>query len=594
MDFRIMALSLLFWLAPSWASTMEQMDNITQIVYQYPKEAMSQILQLEKLQASESSPDAVQDQLRLSIIKCETLLQLGENEAAINLAQLGDAKAKSLHFDAARPYFLTCMADAHASYNNLKATFPLLDSAITLAKVNQQPQALVNALRLRGQLDTDTDNFNSAIEDLRIALDIYPESKTQTRNWFWPPQAYIYAAMGNLLYATGDSEKALSFTNQGLNSADALGKVRHNLLLNAAVINISLGNLDTSDRQLKEAKAMLPELDSELELAFSYAIIASIDLRRGRLDNASDLVKIALNTFEKQRKVVEAMRAKRLLAQIFFAQGKNDAAMGLMQEAIRRGTRLEQYTDLKMFYDILSQHYAKIGDYKQAYEYLEKAFEATQKSNEVINSARFIQYKARLNQQVSLQSEASQSMQQVQHTQAMQLNWAYSTLVACAAFFALGVFWLHHYRRRQANQLSDARAQPQALSQQLDAILHKAKKDDYPLALLLVHTGNVAAYDLPELQHQLGLELREQDKLVMYSQNELIILLPYTTGDGAQRVINQLLSRTEYWRNHAKVTIGLATMQQFDTLVSMIKRANLNQLSKIKLAETNSPHSSAT
>lgn len=195
MDFRIFALSLLSWLFSYGTSAGEQLDELTQLVYQYPAEAFCQISTLEKQQTPENSTDI--DRLRLSILKCRNLVQQGENEAAINLTQLGEAKAKQLKLDQARAYFLICQADAYLNYDKIQNSLPLLDSAITLAGRYQQPQALVDALRLRGQLDTDADNLSSSIEDLRLAIDIYPELDTQPQNWVWPPQAYVYAAMGN-------------------------------------------------------------------------------------------------------------------------------------------------------------------------------------------------------------------------------------------------------------------------------------------------------------------------------------------------------------------------------------------------------------
>ncbi|MEE2028776.1 hypothetical protein DIKCMJMK_02659 [Shewanella oneidensis] len=187
MDFRALALSLLLWLVPLWACANDQLDKLTQQVYQYPTKALAQITELEKQQQTDNTSNI--DKLRLSILKCQNLLQLGENEAAINLAQMGEAHAKQLKLDQARPYFFNCQADAYLNYDNIQDALPLLDSAITLARRYQQPQALIDALRLRGQLDTNTDNFSSAIEDLRIAIDIYPDIHTQTQNWIWPPEA---------------------------------------------------------------------------------------------------------------------------------------------------------------------------------------------------------------------------------------------------------------------------------------------------------------------------------------------------------------------------------------------------------------------
>ncbi|MGL5668246.1 MAG: hypothetical protein ACRDD9_19210, partial [Shewanella sp.] len=92
MDFRVLALSLLLWLFPFGVSANDQLDALAELIYQYPTKALTQISTLEKQQTADNSSDI--DRLRLSMLKCQNLLQLGENEAAINLAQMGEASAK--------------------------------------------------------------------------------------------------------------------------------------------------------------------------------------------------------------------------------------------------------------------------------------------------------------------------------------------------------------------------------------------------------------------------------------------------------------------------------------------------------------------
>ena len=588
MDFRIFALSLLLWLFPYGASASEQLDELTALIYQYPAKAFSQISTLEKQQSPENSTDI--DRLRVSILKCQNLLQLGENEAAINLAQLGEAKAKQLKLDQARPYFLICQADANLNYNNIQNALPLLDSAITLARRYQQPQALVDALRLRGQLDTNTDNFSSAIEDLRLAIDIYPDLNTQTQNWVWPPQAYIYAAMGNLLYATHDFPQAMYYTNLALQSADAKGKVLHFILCNAAKIAFDNQEFAYSDKLEKQAKALLPELGSPLELAYSYAILASIALDKGRIDNAEEYISIAINTFKKQNQQLAVMLSTRLLAQIRFAQNQDEAALILMKSAIEQGESLKQYSDLKWFYGILDDYYTKKGDFQQAHAYLLKRFQVAELANQAMSHTRILQFKARLNQQDIQQVTTDSIINNPSLIQELDLDWAYSTLFLVIMAVLGGAIW--YFIDKQNNRAPSSTVDEQPLSplEQLKMALHSAKQGNYPLSLLLFNASQIRQVDLPPLQDELQHRLREQDKLIRYSMDEIVIILPHTSAAGAKKVVNQLVACIQPWQGSSKVNIGIAAMQQFDTLESLIKRASINQLGKVKISENNPNH----
>ncbi|SIQ65603.1 Diguanylate cyclase, GGDEF domain [Shewanella morhuae] len=586
MDFRVMVLSLFLWLFPFGASAIDQLDELTELVYQYPSKAFSQLALLEKTFAASHINSDI-NQLRLSVLKCQNLLQLGENEAAINVAQLGDARAKQLKLDQARPYFLICQADANLNNNNVQNALPLLDSAITLARRYQQPQALVDALRLRGQLDTDTDNFSSAIEDLRLAIDIYPDIHTQTQNWVWPPQAYIYAAMGNLLYATHDFPQAMYYTNLGIQSSDAKGKVLHIILRNAARIALDNQEFDYSDQLEMQAKILLPELGSPLELAYSYAILASIALDKGRIDTAEEYIAIAINTFKKQNQKVAIMRSNRLLAQIRFAQHQDAEALVLMHQAIEQGESLNQYSDLKGFYGIISDYYLEQDDFKQAYAFLLKRYRATELANQEMNNARILQFKARLNQQDMGPTSNDNTPESTSILQELNVDWLYSTLFLIAILLLGGMIWYLIDKQNNRASHADGDEPIETLVQQILSVLNNAKQGNYPLSLLIFNASQIRQVDLPSLQDELQHRLREQDKLIRYSMDEIVIVLPHTSTEGAQKVITQLVACIQPWQGSSKINIGVAAMQQFDTLESLIKRASINQLSKIKSGENN-------
>lgn len=265
MGFHHRICGLLLWLLPLLVLAREPMDEISTLVFQYPAEAKSQIALLED--EFRHSPTTDLNNLRLKLLKCELLLEQGDNEAAINLAQMGEATAKRLGVEYARPYFIACLANAYSRYNNVQVALPQLDTAVTLAKRYQQPQALILALRLRGQLDTEAENYTSAIEDLRVALDAYEGIQNQQQNWIWPPKALTYGAMGQLMYATGDLTQARHYNNLGLEHLDSKGKVRLELLLNAAEIAIASDKDGDSADYLAQARKLLPELSTPLELA---------------------------------------------------------------------------------------------------------------------------------------------------------------------------------------------------------------------------------------------------------------------------------------------------------------------------------------
>lgn len=577
MDFHRWCCCLLLWLVPLFACAQDPMDEINTLVYQYPAEAKQKIADLEEAHRR-GSPSPFEE-LRLKLLKCELFLQLGENEAAINLAQMGEATAKRLNAEHVRPYFMSCLADAYSAYDNLQVALPLLDTAITLAKRYQQPQAMVGALMIRGQLDTDANNFASAIEDLRLALDAYDNIRGQEDDWSAPPKAYLYASMGNLLAATGDLEQAIYYTRLGLEHPDSKGKVKQVLLINAARIELDRGNIEASGNFLNQARQLLPELSTPIELATSYALIASIELDRGFPGKAEDLLLVALNTFDLQQKQLHGMRSRALLARIEFLKGNDKAAIALMERVIDTAERLQLYRELSGYQLRLADYFESKGKYKEAFTLLSASYKAAEKAHKAASDTRMLQFKARLSQRASdatLEKLLSDNLEE-----RSSISWMYMILLAMILLLLSLVLWqlLRHVSLRK--QSSEAPL-PQSPEQHLEYAMQHAKRGNHSLSILLLNIRDIRPVDLPALKGAIEKRLRETDMILRFSPDELLLLLPYTSNQGAELVMKQLQPVLDDCQE-GKILIGHASMHQFDTSETLLKRASVRGMSRAQL-----------
>ncbi|MBE8168039.1 MAG: hypothetical protein HAW66_06705, partial [Shewanella sp.] len=548
------------------------------LIDQSPSKAYKQIIQLESTQLNSLS---INETLRLSVLKCFTLLALGEAEAAINVAQLGTAKAKSAKVKEAEPYLLTCMSEAHADIGNYKEALPLLDTSIALSKQYQQPQALSYALRMRAQLGTNSEDYGSVIEDLRLMLDVYEGIFTQKNNWYWSSKAYIYLTAANFWYSSGDLDNGSKYLNLALNTKDSINAVRHRVLLTASKINFHTNNFEISKAQLKEAKASISSLDSSLEMAYSYAIIASIEVDFGKFNQAENLVLLALAKLKSHFKYTDVMRANRLLAQIKFSQDKPAEALTLMHQIVKQAKQLKQYGDLKEFYHILKDYYLTQNDYLKAYEYLDKALVATNEANKTLNSARFIQYKARLDRQATLHNKNKFSEFKSKPARSPLYDQWMVVLATFIILVIIALFVVGNHRKQLADKRQAKANEVKTLNTRLDELLNKAKSNEYPLSLLLVDISKLSEHQYDKLEQGGTDVLREQDFMVRYSVTELLILLPHTTNAGCHRVIRQLQINLKQYTNDEHI-FGMSSLQQFDSLDSLIKRANLDRLTQLK------------
>ncbi|MGB0892913.1 MAG: hypothetical protein ACPGUD_00770 [Parashewanella sp.] len=576
MDFRLLVIGLLLWVPNVFSSPMTKMDSIVPLISQYPHQAKMQLAELE--QQFLKSPPTAKERLRTQLLNCYLQVELGEYQAAINIANLGEAHSKQLKLFEARPYFLTCMADAYNYMGNYDQVFPLLDTAVNLAKKHHQTQALIDALRVRGTLDTHSDNFVSAIEDIRISIDLFPSRFKQKNNWYWPTEAYVYATMATLFDASGELANSMEYIKRSLKAKDAQGTVQHKLLLNSAAIHFKNKKLKESVLFLKEAKRTIVNVTSEFEKAYSYAIIATLELSFGNLEKAEQFLLIAQKVFKKYHKYVNLMRSERIHAQILFAKGEPQKAISKINSAIEKGTQLNKHFDLHNFYQILQKHYSKQGDFQQAYQYLLKAYSENTKANKVVNSARFIQYKARLDRQASLHSQDRLSTPEIKSKPILSSNAIKLTIIGGVLFGSILLLVCFNHRRQVALE-SKTQVDTPSNKNKLEKRLTHAKVKGQPLSLLMVNVEKVTTTEMLLLEQSIQDVLREQDLLIHYSDSQLLIVLNKTSNAGCHKVVRQLQINLAHSKQ-AQYIFGQSSMQQFDNVDSLIKRATLDWLTQ--------------
>jgi hypothetical protein len=581
MDFRLIVLCLSFWFTPAWANIMDRLDTINTMLYEYPSKALEEINKLDNI----TSPIQLSEtqKLRLSLLRCETYLQLGENQAAINIARMSEAKAKVMKLEEPRPYFMNCMAGAFVQYGDYRKALPLIDTSIDLSRELKQPQSLMNGLRIRGIIDTRIDSYGKASEDLRLAIAIYPDLSNQSFNWSWPPLAYVRLSLSQLLAQRGEFTQAYTVINRALASKPLQGKVKALIFSQVAYMALLI-ELPTSDELILDAKSQLPELGTAFELAQSYTQMAQLEYIRGNFSQAIQLLEISLNTFKKQKKQLEIIRTQRHLAESLLAYNLTDTALALMTQTIEIAKLTSHFDELVLSFQLLSWHYERVGDFKLAYKYKVDQFKAAENSYNFIKDTRLQQLNAKLSRQKQvLRSEVDRNIASV-NQQGFGFKAGY--LIIFILLFLMLALRLFTYRSKHQAQHAAVASEANTEEQKIEQLLSNSKLGGFPLILILINTLHIYRDDLPTLNAQLEKLLREQDLMVNRHNAEVILLLPFTKDQGALKVMGQIEALMTPLLRGNKCKIGYSKMQLHDNINSLIKRANIQQLRQSKQRET--------
>ncbi|QSX33977.1 hypothetical protein JYB87_01595 [Shewanella avicenniae] len=573
MDFRSWILSL-FLCSLAVVAHADDMDNLALQIYQFPTEAASKIAQLEQQGVQSTSA-----QLRLQLLKCQLMIQLGEQQTAITIAHNGQATAKQAKLDIAVPHFDLCEAEAYQSLDHLKQALPLLDTTALYAKRHSDYQLLFSVLRLRGQTENELSNFAAAIEDLRLALDIYDDVSKQEPTWLTPPLSYVYADMASVLQATGDYQQADYYLNLALDDPSAKGKIKHVLYLMQSRVSIDQANYELGQDQLEKAIDTLHLVQSEVERAPSYGQIAAIYLLLDNQQKADYYCQLAADIYDKLDISTGKMGISRLAARIKMKQGKLDEALVYLSASLALSGSLAQPFDDAASEQLKSTILYQQGKLDDAYQSLQQAITSLQLAQEELNNTQFMQYKAKLSLQEQQQSLAQQQIKATTSDSAQKLKRAYIIVYALLLILLVTIFWIisrykNWYPKHNKATTDDS-------DQWVEAMIETAKTAGYPLSLLIVNINHIKQIDLPVLIEEATHRLREQDKIIRHSVDELLVLLPHTSAEGASRVVRQL-EPVLHMFSVQPALIGLAEMKQPDNLQSLIKRASVNQLSRTR------------
>ncbi|UJF22476.1 hypothetical protein [Shewanella sp. OMA3-2] len=534
----------------------KKLDYIDWLSPQYPTQAKTLIDELESLH--QAKPFLDRNYLRLHLLSCLNLIDLGLNAQAVKTAKRGVEMAQKMRIDLARPYFLACEASAlDLEGEQILATL-VNEESIKLAQLYNQPQALIQGLMTRSIRDNANESLSQASENMKVAIELYPAAKDQTPSWHILPEPYLKLVMSNLMYSAGDSLSALEYAKEAQASAQANGMIAIGTAFYLARISISSGEFKSAEKYLALTRAMTPESGNLNSQANFNAQTAYIELHLGNLLPAEAAIEKSIEYFINTNDDIKLMRAKRTLAMIYFAQHKTQQALVLMNENIAQANHNNQY---------------ELAFYQQELKYA-----ASQKANEKLTNTRIAQLRAN--------REPIENITQQMNTSSLIFQAQNIALLSLAIFILLASF-IFFLSRKPKTELN-LRNSDDPL-QQVDTMLDLAKQSHSPLTLLLLDTVNIRDVDVAIVRQAIQQVLREQDRILLLS-DRIAVLLPFTTDNGAARVVDQLAIIIQPYQA-AKVNFGIASLQQLDNLDTLIKRAELNKLGNLqKLHKTLDRH----
>lgn len=543
----------------------DQLNSINQLVYQYPTKALAQLNNLET-----DTNLTQKHKIRIGLLRCQAFIELGDIQAAINLGRSYNVKITQWQQPLAKPYFLNCIAAGYIHFGDFQRALPILDSAIQFAREHQQAQALVNSLLLRARIDTAIDSYSNGIDDLRLALELYPNMLKQKGDWSYPPLAYLHIAMADILIKQNEPESAIYNIVQSLKYKDSRGKVVILTSLKLAQLAL-LANRDNVGTLYEQIKNQLPELSSAYELAIVYQQLAEIELLAGSPTKALQLLTLAVDIFQQQNRQRELLLTQVTLVKTRLALNLIDEAQTLANSILPLIQTAEyQLLQLKLL-KILSQHYAKNAQYELAFQYQQALYQANQQAYSFFKETRILQLNAQLSKQRHSGNQTVLNESVTSTTSNLKFDILIGIIILLVVVLLSYLSYQHQQNRHmEEDELTDKQTH-------VDTIVNFCKEKEQALSLLLLTHEITDEKEIAQIHLQLRKLLRDDD-ILTDSAEGIVLLLPHTRKTGTLNMIKLIKDSLNRALPSRKFTIGCSSLQQQDDLASLIKKASIQQL----------------
>ncbi|MFI5218478.1 MAG: ATP-binding protein [Bacteroidia bacterium] len=309
---------------------------------------------------------------------------------------------------------------------------------------NDKTTRYITGLMILSSTEIYAGNYDDALRLLLIALD-FARDTLKDKEMI----AGTYLQLGILYNGQRDTLKAIEFNKKALeieteiNSTDNMASVSHNLAMQYS----DLGQYDSAKFYFTESIRLFHINDKDARLRKPLINLGEVFRITHEYDSAIFYMRNGI------RNAIEVNDEESLgegywyIAKTFQDIGKSDSAKKYFQLAKENIERLQPQAGGVFFYPDLARFYAWDGDYKLAYEFLQKAMEAKDlvfnaENNKVLKEMD-AKYQAGRKEQEILKQEEQIKRQRI-------LNYS---MIAIAIFFLLLIFFI--YRSNRLKQKSN-------------------------------------------------------------------------------------------------------------------------------------------
>lgn len=408
-----------------------------------------------------------------------------------------------------------------------------LDRMKKIAATSDKPNVRQLTLEALGGYYSDISDYEKAIECKLEAIELYKQLlKTDTLIISTRNIGYHLTNLANLYNELGRNEKAIQYLDEAREYVGdiALREGEESLYLGYVAAYLGLAKTDSADVYYNRIyKEMLPGDTLYHVLSVANKLYGHYYLNKGDVKRADHHAQLARSSAQKSQEVDDLIEAKVVLGEVLYREGKYQQAIQYLRPVLDDPFDFDKVT-LSGIQSTLAQSYAALGQWKDAYHYLEKFSELKDTLQRAAANKNFVEVEGKYQNTQKIQQL---KVQQLQLSDARkQRLWLTGGLVLLIVITGLALV-IYRNKKRTADIL-DEKNKALAI---LNTDLEQANQTKVKLLSIIGHDlrspinqvhqflrlHQMVEQGDPEERAKLSLKIQEATGSLLYTMEDLLL-----------------------------------------------------------------------
>lgn len=184
--------------------------------------------------------------------------------------------------------------------------------------------------------------------------------------------AYSYKVLSTIYWYTNHLDESLRYNKLALTIFKELGNNRryYSSLAAQATVLIELEDYDEAKKFAERSLVYADSISYPYGIAFSTGLLGELARKLGKYEEATPQIQKAIQLFKELEIKFEGLDFTKSLAQTYAGQGDYRKAINLLKESLPDARQVKANPITKEIYGLLSGYHYNLGQFGQAYDYL--------------------------------------------------------------------------------------------------------------------------------------------------------------------------------------------------------------------------------